>query len=70
MAYVNSRSASLSISDRFSSVVKMVKEAVARRRLYSRTLAELTALTDRDLTDLGLSRANIADLAYEAAYAK
>ena len=48
----------------------MVKEAVARRRLYSQTLAELSALTDRDLTDLGLSRANIAELAYEAAYAK
>ena len=70
MAYVNSRSASLSISDRFSSIVKMVKDGVARRQLFNRTLQELSALSDRDLTDLGLSRASIADVAREAAYTK
>ena len=70
MAYVNSRSASLSFSDRVSSVVKMVREAVARRQLFNQTLAELSALSDRDLTDLGLSRSSIADVAREAAYTK
>lgn len=70
MAYVNSRSASLSFSDRISSLVKMVKDAVARRRLFTQTLAELSALSDRDLTDLGLSRSSIADVAREAAYTK
>ena len=70
MAYVNSRSASLSISDRVSSVVKMVKDAVARRRLYTQTIAELSALSDRDLTDLGLSRSSIADVARVAAETK
>jgi uncharacterized protein YjiS (DUF1127 family) len=70
MAYVNSRSASVSISDRFSSVVKMVKDAMARRQLYNQTLHELSALSDRDLTDLGLSRASIADVAREAAATK
>ena len=70
MAYVNSRSASLSFSDRISSLVKMVKDAVARRRLFTQTLAELSALSDRDLTDLGLSRTSIADVAREAAYTK
>ena len=70
MAYVNSRSASLSISDRVSSVVKMVKEAVARRQLFNQTLAELSALSDRDLADLGLSRSGIADVARAAAYTK
>lgn len=68
MAYVNSRSASLSISDRVAHVVKMVKDAVERRRVYNQTVRELSGLTDRDLTDLGLARANITDLAREAAY--
>ena len=68
MAYVNSRSLSLSFSDRVSSMVKMISEALARRQLYSRTLAELSSLTDRDLTDLGLSRSSIADEARKAAY--
>lgn len=70
MAYVNSLSASLSFSDRVSSVVKMVKEAVVRRQLYNQTVAELGALSDRDLTDLGLSRASIAEVAREAACSK
>ena len=70
MAYVNSLSASLSFSDRVSSVVKMVREAVARRQLFNQTVVELSALSDRDLTDLGLSRSSIADVAREAAYTK
>ena len=70
MAYVNSRSASLSFSDRVSSVVKMVREAVARRQLFNQTVVELSALSDRDLNDLGLSRSSIADVAREAAYSK
>ena len=70
MAYVNSRSASLGFADRFQSVVKTVKEAVARRALYNQTLSELSSLTDRDLTDLGLSRSSIADIAREASYTK
>ena len=70
MAYVNSRSASWSVLDRFASVVKMVKEAVEQRRIYVQTVQELSSLTDRDLADLGLSRAMISDVAREAAYTK
>ena len=70
MAYVNSRSASLSISDRVTSVFKLVKDAMARRRLFNQTLAELNALSDRDLTDLGISRDSIVELAREAAAPK
>jgi uncharacterized protein YjiS (DUF1127 family) len=33
---------------------------------YSRTVAELEALSTRDLSDLGLSRADIARVAREA----
>jgi len=70
MAYVNSRSASVGIVDRFSSVLRMVKDLIERRRVYAQTVAELSGLTDRDLSDLGLSRASIGDVAREAAYAK
>ncbi|MEM7491468.1 MAG: DUF1127 domain-containing protein [Pseudomonadota bacterium] len=39
-------------------------------RLYRRTLDELSSLSDRDLDDLGLSRAMIRGIALEAAYGK
>lgn len=43
-------------------------EALARRKVYYRTLNELSALTERDLADLGIPRSNIKRLALEAAY--
>ena len=70
MAYVNSRSSSASIADRFAAFFKISKEALERRRVYLRTVAELTNLSDRDLADLGLSRTNINAIAHEAAYSK
>ena len=70
MAYVNSRSSSVGIADRFAAFFKIGKEAVERRRVYVRTVAELTNLCDRDLADLGLTRGNISDIAREAAYSK
>jgi uncharacterized protein YjiS (DUF1127 family) len=68
MAYVNSNTTTVGLVDRLVSALTSVKEAIARRRLYLRTLSELNALSDRDLTDLGLSRASVADVAREAAY--
>ncbi len=70
MAYVNSRTASASFSDRFGAVVKMIKDAVERRRVYAITVQELSALSDRDLTDMGISRLGITEVAREAAYTK
>jgi uncharacterized protein YjiS (DUF1127 family) len=70
MAYVNSRSASPSISDRIAAFVKVGRDALERRRVYNQTLFELNGLSDRDLADLGLARGNIADVAREAAYNK
>ena len=70
MAYVNSRSSSVSIADRFAAFFKVGKDATQRRRVYNQTVAELTNLSDRDLADLGLMRANIRDIAREAAYTK
>ena len=69
MAYVNaSRTAQVSFSDRFAAILKVAKDAMGRRRLFRQTLFELNGLSDRDLTDMGLSRANIAEVAREAAY--
>lgn len=41
--------------------------AFARYRAERRTAAELSALTDRELNDLGLSRGDISRIAREAA---
>lgn len=69
MAYVNStRSIPVSFSDRFNAALKVAKTLIARRRIYAQTVFELNSLSDRDLSDLGLSRSNIGSVAREAAY--
>ncbi|MEL6682683.1 MAG: DUF1127 domain-containing protein [Pseudomonadota bacterium] len=45
-------------------------DKIAKRRVYRRTVSELRNLSDRDLNDLGLSRAMIKGIALEAAYGK
>ena len=44
-------------------------EAMQRRRVYRTTVNELSALSDRDLSDLGVSRASIRRLELDAANA-
>lgn len=72
MAYVNTthRIAQDTLSDRFAAVVKAVKTAIQRRRIYNQTVRELNALTSRELADLGIHRSMITRLALEAAYGK
>ena len=70
MAYVNSRSTSVSIADRFAAFFKAGKDAIDRRRIYAKTVHELSSLSDRDLNDLGLSRGSITEIARQAAYTK
>ena len=45
-----------------------IRQALAKRKVYRATLFELSALSDRDLNDLGISRNNIKRLAMAAAY--
>jgi uncharacterized protein YjiS (DUF1127 family) len=45
------------------SMLKFIKKWSERRRVYK----ELSALTDRDLSDIGISRADISRIAREAA---
>lgn len=71
MAYVNNfRAGTLSFTDRFGGIVNSFRAYAARRRIYNQTMRELSNLSDRDLSDLGISRYAIRDLAAEAAYGK
>lgn len=45
-----------------------MKKAQAKRRVYNETYAELAAMSDRSLGDLGISRSGIKRMALEAAY--
>ncbi len=44
------------------------KATQAKRANYRRTFNELSNLSDRDLSDLGFSRYDIADVAYQHVY--
>ena len=71
MAFVNTtRVAQVGLADRFAAIVKAVKEDLNRRRVYKQTLAELNALSSRELADLGLHRSMLTRVALEAAYGK
>lgn len=45
-----------------------LRKTIADYRLYRVTLEELSQLTDRDLSDLGIHRAMIRDIARESVY--
>ncbi len=71
MAYVNnSRAASLGLTDRLGALLATFKSYQAQRRIYAQTVRELSGLTERELTDLGISRLSIEDIARIAAYGK
>jgi uncharacterized protein YjiS (DUF1127 family) len=71
MAYVNTtRTAHKGFADRLAYLKDTVLTAINQRRVYTRTVAELNSLTDRELADLGISRLGITEIAREAAYGK
>ncbi|WP_374641776.1 DUF1127 domain-containing protein [Tabrizicola sp.] len=71
MAYVNStRVAQKGLLDRLADLKDRVLAAIQARRLYAQTVAELNALSDRELADLGISRLGIVEVAREAAFGK
>ncbi len=52
-------------------IAKWVRAAItadAQRRQYKQTVRELSALSQRELNDIGLSRWSIHDIASEMAY--
>lgn len=55
------------LAQRFGDLRATLAARVARYRTYRQTLDELAALSDRDLADLGLHRADIRGVARDAA---
>ena len=49
-------------------VINTFRSRFARREAFRRTLAELSALSDREAADLGLSRVDFVRVAREATY--
>lgn len=71
MAYTTyGTTAPVTLRDRLNARIETAREGMAKRRVYRRTYAELSALSNRDLADLGLSRSMIPAVAHEAAYGK
>ncbi|MDE3079231.1 MAG: DUF1127 domain-containing protein [Paracoccaceae bacterium] len=72
MAYANTsvRHTGFGFRDRVAALVRVFNEGVARRRVYRKTFDELSALSDRDLADLGIHRSLIAQVALDAANGK
>jgi uncharacterized protein YjiS (DUF1127 family) len=62
--------ANFPFADRVSGFRANLADKIAKRKVFLTTLRELQALSDRDLTDLGLSRSDIQGIAREAAYGK
>jgi uncharacterized protein YjiS (DUF1127 family) len=68
MAYVSSSNGSIfSPVAGISGLVAQLRHAVAQRAVYNQTLRELQGLNARELADMGLHPANLADIALDAA---
>ena len=70
MAYAteNTTRAQGALASRIDGLMIDLRARLARRRTYLRTVAELQALSDRELADLGLHRSEIGRVARQAAY--
>lgn len=51
----------------FADLLANVRESRKRRAVYARTVAELSALSARELADIGISRRDIRAVARQAA---
>jgi uncharacterized protein YjiS (DUF1127 family) len=49
-------------------ILNTAAERRAQRRIFHSTLGELTALSDRELADLGMHRSELNRIAWESAY--
>ena len=52
----------------WSAPFKALRDRWIRRSLYRRTLNELSALSDRELDDIGLNRSSLESVVYHATY--
>lgn len=68
IAQAHGTAAELGLRGRLLAAIQRVQENRARHAIYRQTIAELNALTERDLADLGISRSMITRIAHEAAW--
>jgi uncharacterized protein YjiS (DUF1127 family) len=57
-----------SLADGVVAFARAVADSWTRARAYRATYAELSALSDRELDDLGVSRWELAEVAYKSVY--
>lgn len=67
MAFVSTTHSHVTLVDRIALMAQNLRAYRARRAIYNQTFAELSALSDRDLTDLGMSRYDIPAVSAQAA---
>jgi uncharacterized protein YjiS (DUF1127 family) len=68
MAFISSTGVpSLGLGQRYSEFVQRFRQSRKAKAIYRQTFEELSALSDRDLADLGIARASIPSVAREAA---
>lgn len=71
MAYnTDTTFAGFALNQRIATLRAEFADRMAKRKVYRTTIAELESLSNRDLSDLGLSRAMIKSIALETAYGK
>ena len=56
------------INNSIGGYISGISARFAQYRTYRKTLEELQSMTDRELTDLGISRHSVRSIAYRAAY--
>ncbi len=56
------------LAERVREFFNNYKAASARRALYRQTVSELSALSNHDLSDIGISRGQIEDIARQHAF--
>lgn len=70
MAYATQSHGFASLGERALDLMGRIAAGMARRRAFHQTMRELEALSDRDLTDLGICRADIREVAQRAVYGR
>lgn len=72
MTYFTDTASNATLIERLMATVSTAFAALAtrqaNRRVYNTTLNELSALSNRDLADLGIARSEVRRIAWEAAY--
>ena len=67
MAYFTTTTTTPSLTARFGAAFETLATRYKQRRMYRETYDGLNALTNRELTDLGLTRSELRHVSWEAA---